>query len=109
MQDQLRERAAYDVDPELSPAAQYMRSSMGVAGYKHLLAVGACMHAMFAQCAHKSLAPRIKAKRSFHITGIFSVSPAKSGYSLLCVVQFRAACKWGLPGMLHAWHMPSRK
>ncbi|EIE20159.1 hypothetical protein COCSUDRAFT_57886 [Coccomyxa subellipsoidea C-169] len=39
VQDQLRERAAYDVDPELSPAAQYMRSSMGVAGYKHLLAV----------------------------------------------------------------------
>ena len=41
VKDQLRERAAYDVDPELSPTAQYMRTSMGVAGYKHLLAVGA--------------------------------------------------------------------
>ncbi len=42
VKDALREAAAYDVDPELSPAAQYMRKDMGVAGYKHLLSVGAC-------------------------------------------------------------------
>ncbi|BDA45408.1 hypothetical protein COCOBI_07-1950 [Coccomyxa sp. Obi] len=39
VKDALREAAAYDVDPELSPAAQYMRKDMGVAGYKHLLSV----------------------------------------------------------------------
>ncbi len=43
VKDALREAAAYDVDPELSPAAQYMRKDMGVAGYKHLLSVGACL------------------------------------------------------------------
>ena len=41
MKDALREAAAYDVDPELSPAAQYMRNEMGLAGYKHLLSAGA--------------------------------------------------------------------
>ena len=41
VKDALREAAAYDVDPELSPAAQYMRKDMGLAGYKHLLSVGA--------------------------------------------------------------------
>ena len=40
VKDALREAAAYDVDPELSPAAQYMRKDMGLAGYKHLLSAG---------------------------------------------------------------------
>ena len=38
---EVERRAAEDVDPEPSEAQQYMRTEMSLAGYKHLLAVGA--------------------------------------------------------------------
>ncbi|GLC68792.1 hypothetical protein PLESTF_000737200 [Pleodorina starrii] len=39
--DEVRERAARDVDPPLGPVASYIREQMSFEGYRHLLAVGA--------------------------------------------------------------------
>ncbi len=40
IKEAIRAQAAYDVDPELSEPAKYMRNSMSLKGYKYLLAVG---------------------------------------------------------------------
>ena len=46
LRDALEQQSSHDVDPPLSPAAQYMQEEMSLEGYRHLLAVGVCTRCM---------------------------------------------------------------